>query len=52
MPPGGRHLAHQGRLADAMAFFESGVHALGDSYLDPASTVDDAGLKLVLARAK
>ncbi len=48
----GRDQVGERQFAAAVASFKNGIQALGKSYLDPSSTLDDTGMKLVLAQAK
>lgn len=48
----GRGQVGERQFAAAVDSFKSGIQVLGKSYLDPSSTLDDTGMKLVLAEAK
>jgi hypothetical protein len=48
----GHSLISGRQFAAAVDSFKSGIQILGSSYLDPKTTVDDTGMKLVLARSR
>jgi hypothetical protein len=48
----GRAVAAERQFAAAVDSFKKGIQVLGKSYLDPATTLDDTGMKIVLAQAK
>lgn len=47
------HDLHEGRqFAAAADSFKNGIQILGNSYIDPETTIDDTGMKLVLAQSR